>query len=102
MCPSFAQHARRLYPLQISKQDKVEWGYSSSSSDNDSSSWSVVNTKEIATEAGLEKKIGFEGTPDPASGYYCLYNGGRRVTAGESAGATEGKATKPNSKKSSR
>jgi hypothetical protein len=116
------QHARRLYPLQISKQDKVEWAYSAASSQGDANadgetdvddasnaspppaaSWSVIIPKEIALETGLEKKVGFQGRPDPASGYYCLYKEGRRVTA---AGATEradadAKTMRPDSKKAS-
>ncbi|GKY91937.1 hypothetical protein MPSEU_000165300 [Mayamaea pseudoterrestris] len=97
-----ADHARRLHPLQISKQDKVEWGYSPQQNNvsTDGASWSVVDTKTIAMESGLEKKIGFQGQEDPASGYYCLYNGGRRVTG--DSGAAEGKGPKPQSKKRDR
>lgn len=39
---------------------------------------SVLDDESIPT--GLEKMIGFEGRPDPASGYYCMYNGGKLVT----------------------
>ena len=30
----------------------------------------------------IEKIIGFEGRPDPGSGYYCYYNEGRLVSGG--------------------
>ena len=37
--------------------------------------------KEVENDApgGIEKKIGFEGIGDPASGYYCHYKEGRIV-----------------------
>jgi hypothetical protein len=34
-------------------------------------------TKDIP--AGVEKIIGFEGIPDPATGFYCNYKGGTLV-----------------------
>jgi len=86
-----ADHARRLYPLQVSPKDKIDWGVkeiSSSSSDSEDA-WVMVD-KSILEEGSststalpdaLEKLIGFEGTPDPASGYYCYYNEGRLVNA---------------------
>jgi hypothetical protein len=72
-----------LYPLQVSPKKAIEWGYFS----DDDDTWKVVDkvvmdgdaTSKIAeTEGvGLEKLIGFEGRPDPASGFYCVYDGGR-------------------------
>jgi hypothetical protein len=110
------QHARRLYPLQISKQDKVEWAYSASSqrdanADDETvddasnasppASWSIITPKEIALETGLEKKVGFQGRPDPASGYYCLYKEGRRVTGATERADADAKSMRPDSKKAS-
>jgi hypothetical protein len=34
---------------------------------------------------GIEKMIGFEGRPDPASGFYCVYDGGRLKLGEESS-----------------
>ena len=50
-----------------------EWGYFVDST------WKVVNIKEtLANDTdGIEKEIGFEGTPDPATGFYCIYDGGK-------------------------
>ena len=43
-------------------------------------SWTTVD-KSILEEQpppeGIEKLIGFEGRPDPATGFYCVYDGGR-------------------------
>ena len=43
------------------------------------STWKVVNIKEtlVNDTDGIEKDIGFEGTPDPATGFYCIYDGGK-------------------------
>ena len=43
------------------------------------STWKVVNIKEtlVNDTDGIEKHIGFEGTPDPATGFYCIYDGGK-------------------------
>ena len=30
---------------------------------------------------GIEKLIGFEGRPDPATGFYCMYNEGKLVNS---------------------
>lgn len=85
------QHARRLYPLQVSPKDKIDWGVkeTSSSSSDSEDVWFVVDksileeesSSDISVPDALEKLIGFEGTPDPASGYYCYYNEGRLVNA---------------------
>jgi hypothetical protein len=58
--------------------DLVEWAYQG---DADNKTWVAVS-KDVVQGApeGVEKKIGFEGTPDPFSGYYCSYDGGRLVT----------------------
>lgn len=70
-----AEHAKRLYPLQLSSKKDLEWGYQTG--DNENIEWKTVD-KSCLTNAveGLEKLIGFEGRPDPASGFYCVYDGG--------------------------
>lgn len=64
-----SQHARRLYPLKVSPKVSVEWGYAAGEGD----SWTTVD-KSVLTDApdGIEKKIGFEGKPDPSTGFYCV------------------------------
>ena len=91
-----ADHARRLFPLQVSAKDTVQWGYLKEDGDgqapsqeegeeggdnnNSSGEWVVVD-KSVLTDAqkGIEKEIGFEGRPDPATGFYCHYSEGRLV-----------------------
>lgn len=46
----------------------------------------LVATVTPAAVKALERNIGFEGTADPASGYYCLYDGGRRVVGNKKGG----------------
>jgi hypothetical protein len=76
------QHGKRLYPLQVSKKMICEWGYL----ENDK--WKVVDVK-IATFAseGFEKKIGFAGKPDLATGFYCVYDNGK-IKLGEETSFT--------------
>lgn len=72
-----AEHAKRLFPMQISTKDRVEWAYW------DAEDWVIADKNVLDTEdipAGFEKMIGFEGRPDPGTGYYCMYNEGRLVT----------------------
>jgi len=82
-----AEHAKRLYPLQVSsKKPSIEWSYFSDEDD----CWLVPDKSILSDEAvskivetegvGLEKVIGFEGRPDPATGYYVVYDGGRPMT----------------------
>lgn len=63
----------------MSTKKTLEWGYNSGE-DNENIEWKTVD-KSSMDEAegvdGLEKLIGFEGRPDPASGFYCVYDGGR-------------------------
>lgn len=79
-----AEHAKRLYPLQLSTKKTLEWGYQAG--DDDDSEWKTVD-KSCMTESveGIEKMIGFEGRPDPASGFYCVYDGGRLKLGEESS-----------------
>ena len=67
-----------MYPLQISPKKILEWAYYQ----DDQEVWTVVDKSILTTTGtvvveGIEKLIGFEGRPDPASGYYCVYDGGR-------------------------
>ena len=80
-----AEHAKRLLPLQVKPKDMVEWGYRATNSD-DEPSWSPVD-KSVCDDApkGVEKKIGFEGSPDPNSGFYCHYSSGRLVDKSDAA-----------------
>lgn len=57
----------------------MEWAYSTSSTPGQED-WILVN-KDVLVDApvGIEKNLGFEGKPDPASGFYCHYEGGRMV-----------------------
>jgi hypothetical protein len=63
----YRQHAKRLFPLQISPKDTVIWAFW------DTDTWTIVD-KAILEEqsdslpANVEKLIGFEGRPDPSSG----------------------------------
>jgi hypothetical protein len=77
------QHARRLYPLQLCSKKPIEWGYF----DEKDEEWKVVD-KAILNDnmvENLEKSIGFEGRPDPASGFYCVYDAGRLKLGDESS-----------------
>lgn len=81
-----AEHAKRIYPLKVSNKNTLEWGYSESSASDESSGddeWNVVDKSildESTPPAGIEKIIGFEGRPDPATGFYCVYDGGKLQT----------------------
>mmetsp|Transcript_19972 Transcript_19972/g.29918 ORF Transcript_19972/g.29918 Transcript_19972/m.29918 type:complete len:220 (+) Transcript_19972:95-754(+) len=74
-----AEHSKRLYPLKVLPKDRVEWGFSTSPTP-EQEDWILV-TKDAANDAptGAEKSIGFEGKPDPASGFYCHYENGRLI-----------------------
>jgi hypothetical protein len=70
-----ADHAHRMFPIQVSTKDTVEWGLRKSESDD----WVVVDKSLLDSQevpSGLEKLIGFEGTADPKTGFYCHYNDG--------------------------
>lgn len=67
-----------MYPLQVSAKKTLEWAYYQEEQEE----WTVVDKSILegdgaAVVDGIEKLIGFEGRPDPASGYYCVYDGGR-------------------------
>jgi hypothetical protein len=72
----------------VSTKNKVEWAYRSLDD------WVVVDPKSTQdTDGSAEKKIGFEGTPDPSTGFYCLYNAGRLVASADDA-APQGSSKK--------
>lgn len=68
-----AEHAKRLHPLSVLAKDKIEWGYSDANGE-----WQAVASISEYPK-NFEKKIGFEGIGDPASGYYCHYKDGKVV-----------------------
>jgi len=71
-----AEHAKRLYPMKVSAKIQVEWAYF----DDDKDDWAVVDKAVLTSDdvpAGVEKLIGFEGRPDPGTGFYCIYDDGR-------------------------
>jgi hypothetical protein len=74
-----------LYPLQISNKKTLEWGYYQ---ENDEE-WKIVDKSILDEESnqldGLEKLIGFEGRPDPSTGFYCVYDEGRLKLGDESS-----------------
>lgn len=71
-----AEHAKRLYPVQIPANAVLEWGYLP----EEKSEWAVVDkSKGDEAPAGIEKKMGFEGISDKATGFYCFYHEGRIV-----------------------
>jgi hypothetical protein len=83
----FYQHAKRLYPLKVSSKKALEWGYCATlekeGDESSTSSWTVVDKSVLEASPlpeGLEKMIGFEGTPDPATGYYCVYAEGLQTS----------------------
>lgn len=75
-----------MYPLQVSPKDTLEWGYRKV--DDDSAVWSVADKSALdgVDPKGLDRRIGFEGTADPSTGYYCFYNEGRLVNGAATDG----------------
>ncbi|KAL3797359.1 hypothetical protein HJC23_010485 [Cyclotella cryptica] len=81
-----AEHAKRLYLVQIPPNAVLEWGYlmqkgsSDDEDDGDNGEWILVDkSKGDEAPSGIEKKIGFEGKPDKNTGFYCYYHEGRIV-----------------------
>ena len=65
-----------MFPLQVSAKDKIEWAFWDATGED----WIIIDKDALeSAPAGLEKLIGFEGRPDPATGFYCMYNEGRLV-----------------------
>lgn len=89
-----AEHAKRLFPLKIKSNARVEWGYvvEESEGEEEKVEWVVVNTKEfdsLEVPAGAEKSIGFEGFCDIGTGFYCQYHEGKLVSESLSAAASK-------------
>jgi hypothetical protein len=97
-----ADHAKRLFPLKVTPQVKLAWGYFQADSGSTTTtaaptvaagttrlmatgSWVVIDPKTADSRNSsketkdFDKSIGYEGTPDPSTGYYCSYNEGRLV-----------------------
>ena len=78
----------RLFPRLKAGTSNLEFGlkrvvkFVDNEPDEDSADFEVF--KEVETSSVSEKKIGFEGIADAATGYYCLYDGGK-VKAGKRA-----------------
>lgn len=79
-----AEHARRMFPVQILAKDTLEWGYSTTeaaavvadddtvattTTTADTTNWTVVTSAPANTPDGVDKLIGFRGHPDPF-GFY--------------------------------
>mmetsp|Transcript_46172 Transcript_46172/g.90171 ORF Transcript_46172/g.90171 Transcript_46172/m.90171 type:complete len:239 (+) Transcript_46172:105-821(+) len=73
------EHARRLYPGRLRRGDTVEWGYGAPGGDDGGGRTFVAVDKTVldGAPAGVEGRVGFEGTPDPKSGFYCSPDAGR-------------------------
>ena len=68
-----AEHSKRLYPLKVSIKKKIEWGYRYLSDSVEE--WKTVDKSCMKDEVkGLERLCGFEGKPDAATGFYCVYD----------------------------
>mmetsp|Transcript_3099 Transcript_3099/g.3580 ORF Transcript_3099/g.3580 Transcript_3099/m.3580 type:complete len:236 (-) Transcript_3099:29-736(-) len=66
-----ADHARRMFPLQILANDKLDWGYSYSSDTENRDAeceWKIAGKIENMP-GDIDKMIGFKGLPDP-TGFY--------------------------------
>mmetsp|Transcript_24206 Transcript_24206/g.28526 ORF Transcript_24206/g.28526 Transcript_24206/m.28526 type:complete len:242 (+) Transcript_24206:5-730(+) len=70
-----ADHARRMFPLQVLAKDKLEWGYSTTATvysttrdEGDVIEWTVVG-KVDDIPADIDKLIGFQGLPE-RTGFY--------------------------------
>lgn len=71
-----AEHGKRLYPLQVSNKKTLEWAYFAKELEE----WTTVDKSILEAQpppAEIEKMIGFEGRPDPSSGFYCVYDNGK-------------------------
>jgi hypothetical protein len=60
------QHAKRLFPMKISPKDQVEWAYEKDDA------WVTVDKAVLNGNDVDPKEIGFEGTPDPNTGFFCV------------------------------
>ncbi|GMI61108.1 hypothetical protein ScalyP_jg2087 [Parmales sp. scaly parma] len=82
-----AEHARRLYPVEIPKDYEASLGvnFENLSKGETTVNWEQFSSqisKEVFEETiskDLDHCLGFEGVEDPKSGYYCLYDKGKLV-----------------------
>eukprot|EP00571_Detonula_confervacea_P017541 CAMPEP_0172310014 /NCGR_PEP_ID=MMETSP1058-20130122/11117_1 /TAXON_ID=83371 /ORGANISM="Detonula confervacea, Strain CCMP 353" /LENGTH=221 /DNA_ID=CAMNT_0013022757 /DNA_START=48 /DNA_END=713 /DNA_ORIENTATION=- len=80
-----AEHSKRLYPVQIPANAVLEWGYLNGEE------WTAVDkSKGDDAPNGIEKKMGFEGISDKATGFYCFFHEGRIVEKEEDGMGTRG------------
>jgi len=76
-----AEHANRLDPLKFTSKTILEWAYYN----DETEEWIVVDKNTIVADSeetnnnNIERKLGFEGTADPNTGYYCHYDQGKMV-----------------------
>ena len=77
-----AEHIKRLRPDKVKPKDVVEWGYSEGDGEE-----FILADKTVASNIakGTERKVGFEGLPDPNTGSYCHYKEGRLVDKSDEA-----------------
>jgi len=95
-----AEHAKRLFPVQLSTKKQLQWGHYSGN-DDEEGEWTVVDKSciDAANEVNV-KSIGFLGVPDPSTGFYCNYEGGRITNANSGSGSPiAGDSKKNDSKK---
>ena len=87
-----AEHSKRLYVIEIPSDAVLEWGVRG---DGEEGEWSVVDkSKGDGAAKGIEKKIGFEGISDDATGFYCYYHEGRVIKKTEQPKGGAGAAFK--------
>mmetsp|Transcript_8164 Transcript_8164/g.14803 ORF Transcript_8164/g.14803 Transcript_8164/m.14803 type:complete len:217 (+) Transcript_8164:141-791(+) len=87
-----AEHSKRLFIVEIPSDAVLEWGVRG---DGEEGEWSVVDkSKGDGAAKGIEKKIGFEGISDEATGFYCLYHEGRVIAKKEQPKGGAGAAFK--------
>jgi hypothetical protein len=65
-----ADHARRIFPVQLPKKDRLEWAYCASTATQDDD-WVILDVNAVAPVEGIDKKSGFEGLADP-TGLYAI------------------------------
>jgi hypothetical protein len=78
-----AEHARRMFPVQILVSDQLEWGYTINSEEGEEDSstvWTTVTkmNKETVLPDDIDKKIGFRGNADP-TGFYASSQAGLKA-----------------------
>ena len=86
------EHAVRLYPRLQAESAQLEFGlrrverFVDNEPEEDGEGDFMIMGK-CDSDKVSEKKIGFEGIADAATGYYCLYDGGKVKAGGGSGGS---------------